>query len=82
MTVSFRLHSELNVFLDTVQVVKELGQLLWIMWPDDEPVIHVAKSTEGLVGRPSRAISSKCSMMKFAMIEESGEPTATSSVCS
>jgi hypothetical protein len=35
----------------TAQVVKEVDQLAWAMWPDDERVIHVAKPAEGLVRR-------------------------------
>jgi hypothetical protein len=34
--------------MDTVQVVKEVVQLAWTMWPDDECIIHVAKAAEGL----------------------------------
>jgi hypothetical protein len=52
MAITFGFHFELNVLMDTVQVVKELLQLAWTMRPDDERVTHVAKSAEGLVGRP------------------------------
>jgi hypothetical protein len=38
--------------MDTIQVVKEVSQQAWTMWPDDECVIHVAKPAEGLMGHP------------------------------
>jgi hypothetical protein len=44
------LHSEMDVLMDTVHVVKEVCQLAWSLWPDDKCVIHVAESAEGLVG--------------------------------
>jgi hypothetical protein len=81
MAVPFRLHSELNVPMDTVQVVKELRQLAWTMGQNDEHVIHIAKPAEGLV-TPFRAVSSKCSMKKLAMTGDSGKPMATPLVCS
>jgi hypothetical protein len=52
MAVPSGLHSELNVLMDTVQVVKELQQLAWTMRPDDKCIIHVVKSSKGLVVRP------------------------------
>jgi hypothetical protein len=38
--------------MDTVQVVKEVIQLVWSMHSDGEFVIHVMKQAEGLVGHP------------------------------
>jgi hypothetical protein len=35
-----------------VQVVKEVDQLAWTMWPDNAHNIHIMKSIEGLVGHP------------------------------
>jgi hypothetical protein len=52
MAVPLRLHGELNALMDTVQVVKELRQLVWTMGTDDERVIHVTESAERLVDRP------------------------------
>jgi hypothetical protein len=40
----FDLHCELNALVDTVQVVQEALQLVGSVWPNDEGVIHVAKS--------------------------------------
>jgi hypothetical protein len=37
--------------MKSIQVIKEFCQLAGSMWPDDEYVIHVAKSAEGLIGR-------------------------------
>jgi hypothetical protein len=36
VTISFCVHGELNVLVDTVQVVKEVPQLVGSVWPDDE----------------------------------------------
>jgi hypothetical protein len=47
VTDPFGLHSELNILMYTVQVVKEVRQLAWIMRPDNEHVIHVTKPTGG-----------------------------------
>jgi hypothetical protein len=52
VTISFRLHSELDVLIKYVKVIKEFSQLAGSMRPDDECVIHVAKPAEGLVGAP------------------------------
>jgi hypothetical protein len=50
VTLSFGLHGELSALVVTVQVVQEVLQLFVYMWPDDEGVVHVAKSAEGFVG--------------------------------
>jgi hypothetical protein len=34
MAISFHLHGELNVLVDTVQVVKEVPQSVRSVWPD------------------------------------------------
>jgi hypothetical protein len=56
MAVCFVLSSELNVLVDTVQVVKELRQLDCTAGPGDELVIHVAKPAEGLVVCPLQSL--------------------------
>lgn len=43
MAISFRLHSEVDVLMDTVQVGKEVGHLALSMGPDDECVVHVSE---------------------------------------
>jgi hypothetical protein len=50
--VSFCLHGELNVLVDTIQVVEEVPQLVRAVWPDDKSVIHITVSAEGLMGSP------------------------------
>jgi hypothetical protein len=82
VAISFHLHDELNDSVDTVQVVKEVLQLVGSMWPDDKRVIHVMKPLRGLWASWSSAISSKPSMKKLAMTGYSGEPTVTPSICS
>lgn len=44
------LHSELDVLVDTIQVVQESFKLLWSMVPCNEGVIHIRKLVEVLVG--------------------------------
>lgn len=39
MPVPFCLRSELDVFMDAIQVVREVSELPWTMWSDDELVI-------------------------------------------
>jgi hypothetical protein len=36
MAIPVLLHRELDVLIDTIQVVKEVNQLAWTMWLDDE----------------------------------------------
>jgi hypothetical protein len=50
VALSFGLHGELNVLVDTVQVVQEVLQLVGSVWTDDEGAVHVAKPAEWLVG--------------------------------
>jgi hypothetical protein len=44
------LHSELDVLVDTIQMVQERFKLLWSMGPRNEGVIHIRKLVEVLVG--------------------------------
>jgi hypothetical protein len=46
MAVSFCLHSEHDVLMDTTQMAKEVNQIAWAMWPEDKCVIHIAKPAE------------------------------------
>jgi hypothetical protein len=46
-TISFYLHSELDILMDTVQVAKETSQLSWSMEPDDD-VIHILEPADGI----------------------------------
>jgi hypothetical protein len=62
MAISFHLHNELDVPVDTAQVYKEFRQLTGSMWPDDECVVYVAKPVKGLWVVVYRVISSKYSM--------------------
>lgn len=48
------LRGELNVPMDTAQVVKEAFLLLPSTGPDDEVVIHVMGPAEGLVVSPTK----------------------------
>jgi hypothetical protein len=50
MVISFCVHSELDVFMNTVHMVEEVSQLAWSVWPHDERVVHVAEPAEGLMG--------------------------------
>jgi hypothetical protein len=43
VAISFHLHGELNVLVDTVQVVREVPQSVGAMWPDDKTVVHVTE---------------------------------------
>jgi hypothetical protein len=52
VAVSFCLHGELNVLVDTIQVVKEVLQPVGTMGPDDESVVHIMEPAEGLMGCP------------------------------
>jgi hypothetical protein len=36
MAISFHFHSELNILMDTIQMVKKAFQLLWSLGADDE----------------------------------------------
>jgi hypothetical protein len=79
--VPFGFHNELNVPMDTVQVLKELQQLAWtMMMTYDDCVVHVVKAALWIT--PSRAISSKCFVKKWTMTGDSGEPMVTPSVFS
>jgi hypothetical protein len=49
VTISFRLHSELDVLMDTVKAVEEVSKLAWYMCPDDELVAHIAETADWLV---------------------------------
>jgi hypothetical protein len=51
VAISFHLHGELDVLMDTVHVVEEVGHLAWPMWPAHKCVIHITELAEGLVGR-------------------------------
>jgi hypothetical protein len=53
VAISFRLHGELNVLVDTLQVVTEVPQPVRAMWPDDESVVHVTDPAEGLTESPA-----------------------------
>jgi hypothetical protein len=44
------LHSELDVLVDTIQVVQEPFKLLWFIGPHNEGVIHIRKLVEVVVG--------------------------------
>jgi hypothetical protein len=50
VAVSFHLHSELDVLMYTVQVIKEYFHLLWSMRPDEEIVIYTMEPAEGVMG--------------------------------
>jgi hypothetical protein len=50
LAVSFRLHGELNVLVDTVQVVKEVPRPVGAVWPGDEIVVHVTEPAERITG--------------------------------
>jgi hypothetical protein len=52
VAVSFRIHSELYVLMDTVQVVKEVPQPVGSVWPDNESVVDVPEPAEVLMGIP------------------------------
>jgi hypothetical protein len=52
VAVSFYLHGKLKALVDTVQVVREVPWPVGAVWPDDESVIHVEKTAEGLMGSP------------------------------
>jgi hypothetical protein len=82
VAISFHLHGELNVLVDTVQVVKEVPQPIRAVWPDDESVIHIAEPAEGLVGSPVKRHPLKSYMKKLLMTGDSGQPMATPSICS
>jgi hypothetical protein len=66
---------ELNVLVDTVQVIKEVCQPVRAMWPDDESVIHIIEPAEWLMG----------SQVEYHLLdvlhEEVSKPIATPSVC-
>jgi hypothetical protein len=51
VAISLYLHSELDVLMKSVKVIKEFSQLAGSMRPDDECVIHVVKPAEGLICR-------------------------------
>jgi hypothetical protein len=53
VAIFLRLHSELDILMKSIQVIKEFRQFAGSMWPDDERVIYVAKPAEGLIGRQS-----------------------------
>jgi hypothetical protein len=50
VAISFHLHGELDIPVDTVKVVKEFCHLAESMWPDDKRSVYIAKSAKGLVG--------------------------------
>lgn len=50
MAISFLLHGELDVLMDTVQVVKDICQLVSFVWPDEELVVHVNGTSRGASG--------------------------------
>jgi hypothetical protein len=78
VAISFRLHSELDVLINSVKVIKAFSQLAGSMWADDECVVYVAKPTEGFMGRHRRRENlkshisklNKCSSRVVAEIKE------------
>jgi hypothetical protein len=52
VAVSFPLHGELNILVDTVQVVKEIPQPVWSARPDNESVVHITEPAEVLISSP------------------------------
>jgi hypothetical protein len=50
VAISFRLHSELDILMNSVKVIKEFSQLAGSIRPD-ECVVRVAKPAEGFMGR-------------------------------
>jgi hypothetical protein len=51
VAISFHLHSELDVLVNSVIVIKEFSQLAGSMRPDDVCVIYIAKPAEVFMGR-------------------------------
>lgn len=49
MTVCFHFHGELNILEDTIEVFKEVPQVVRILGLDDESVHHVTEPLEGLM---------------------------------
>jgi hypothetical protein len=41
LAISFYLHSELDILMDTVQMAKETSQLPWSVEPDDDVIQQV-----------------------------------------
>jgi hypothetical protein len=48
VAVSFHLHGELNVLVDTGQVVRGVPQPFGAMWLFDKSIVHLTESAEGL----------------------------------
>jgi hypothetical protein len=48
VAIFLRLHSELDILMKSIQVIKEFRQFAGSMWPDDECVIYVALTKGGL----------------------------------
>jgi hypothetical protein len=78
LVVSFSLCGELNIFLDTVQVFKEVSQPILIAGPVDESIIRVKEPAECLWVLRLNAISLNSSMKKVAV---TNKPIAMPLVC-
>jgi hypothetical protein len=74
VAVSLPFHGELNILVDTVQVVKEVPQPVWSVRPYNESVVHVTEPAEGLISSQLCAISLKSSMKKLAMTKNMVNP--------
>jgi hypothetical protein len=55
MAVGLRLHGELDVGMDVVEVAEEALQLFISMGPDHEHVIHLREPTCELEGHPAES---------------------------
>jgi hypothetical protein len=49
VAIYLRLHSELEVLMDSIKVIKEFSQFAGSIRPDDECVFYVAKPAEGFM---------------------------------
>lgn len=67
-------HSELDILMNLVHLVKEALELLWHISRDEEGVIHIQEPAEGLMHRPVKATTSKSYTKKLAITGDSGKP--------
>jgi hypothetical protein len=82
VAICFCLHGKLDVLIDTAQVVLEVSQFAWSMWPNYESVVHIAEPASRFVGFNLQSHFFNVLHEELAMTGISGKPIATPLVCS
>jgi hypothetical protein len=79
VAISFHLHGELTVLVDTVQVIRAVPQPVGSTWPDDESAIHITEPAERLMGSPVEFHLLEILHKELAVTRDNGKPIASPS---